>query len=105
MHLRNGAASEGILVVCECVVAGIFPIINDRTLFAEFFKDWQFEYSVIIFNGALLADICVTISLHSFSGTRAKPRPSGNERIRRAFLVDCVNPPVMITADVSKRED
>ena len=49
------AATKGKLVVCECVVAEVFPAINDKDRFAEFFKDWQLEYSAVNLDAALLA--------------------------------------------------
>ena len=49
------AALEGKLVVCDCVVAEVFPAIHDGDSFAEFFGDWRLEYSAIDFESALLA--------------------------------------------------
>ena len=49
------AATEGKLVVCDCVVAEVFPAIGDINRFAQFFEDWQFEYSPISYESALLA--------------------------------------------------
>ena len=53
-YLRRGAA-EGQLVVCECVIAEVFPAINDQRRFADFTKDWQLYFSSITFDAAALA--------------------------------------------------
>ena len=53
-YLRRGAV-EGRLVVCECVIAEVFPAINDRSRFAEFMRDWQLYFSSIAFDAAALA--------------------------------------------------
>ena len=41
--LRQGA-QEGRLVVCECVLAEIYPAIGESSRFREFLADWQLEF-------------------------------------------------------------
>jgi predicted nucleic acid-binding protein len=38
------ASLEGKLIVCECVIAEVYPAINDVDAFNEFIADWQFEF-------------------------------------------------------------
>lgn len=38
------ASREGRLVVCECVLAEIYPAFDDTELFGEFLSDWQLEF-------------------------------------------------------------
>lgn len=49
------AALDGKLIVCECVIAEVFPAVHSSERFEEFFKDWQLEYSAIGYDSALLA--------------------------------------------------
>lgn len=49
------ARAEGKLIVCECVIAEIFPALNDRTRLGDLLGDWQVELSPINLEGALLA--------------------------------------------------
>ena len=49
------AAIEGKLIVCECVVAEVFPAIQNKERFGELIDDWQLEYSAISYESALLA--------------------------------------------------
>ena len=49
------ASLEGKLVVCECVVAEVYPALNDNERFAELIRDWQLDYSAIGYDSALLA--------------------------------------------------
>ncbi len=36
--------SEGKLIVCECVLAEVFPALRDEQQFREFMKDWQLQF-------------------------------------------------------------
>ena len=45
----------GKLIICECVVAEIYPALNNQPHLEEFFADWQLEYSAIGIDSALLA--------------------------------------------------
>ncbi len=38
------ASIQGRLIVCECVLAEIYPAINDKELFSEFLRDWQLDF-------------------------------------------------------------
>ena len=38
------AASEGLLVACECVLAEIRPAFRDADEFDTFLRDWQIEF-------------------------------------------------------------
>jgi predicted nucleic acid-binding protein len=38
------AAAEGQLVVCECVLAEVFPAFGNESSFEEFLTDWQLEF-------------------------------------------------------------
>jgi predicted nucleic acid-binding protein len=38
------ARAEGKLIVCECVVAEIFPAFSDQTEVGEFMLDWQIHF-------------------------------------------------------------
>lgn len=49
------AGKEGKLIVCECVIAEIFPALNDEALFSEFLSDWHLEFSPIELASAVLA--------------------------------------------------
>ena len=41
--LRRGAA-EGQLVICECVLAEIYPAFGDKQLLDNFLGDWQLDF-------------------------------------------------------------
>ena len=49
------AQTEGKLIVCECVVAEVFPALNDLGNFKEFLTDWHLDFSAMNFESALLA--------------------------------------------------
>jgi predicted nucleic acid-binding protein len=49
------AGKEGKLIVCESVIAEIFPALNDEALFNEFLSDWHLEFSPIELKSAVLA--------------------------------------------------
>lgn len=49
------AIGEGKLIICECVVAELYPALGSRTLMAEFMSDWQLEFSPIEIECAVLA--------------------------------------------------
>ena len=49
------AQAEGKLVVCECVVAEIFPALDEIECFKEFLSDWHLEFSPMDFESAMLA--------------------------------------------------
>ena len=38
------AASEGGLIICECVLAEIRPVFPDRAAIEEFLADWQLRF-------------------------------------------------------------
>ena len=43
-RLLQESAAQGQLVVCECVVAEIFPAFESPSAFDEFLGDWQLEF-------------------------------------------------------------
>jgi predicted nucleic acid-binding protein len=49
------ADSDGKLIICDCVLAEIFPTLNDEVLFKEFLSDWKLEYIPSSKESALLA--------------------------------------------------
>ncbi len=49
------ARAEGKLIVCECVIAEIFPALGDRTRFDEFSRDWQLDFIPTNLESAILA--------------------------------------------------
>ncbi|MBT3274559.1 MAG: type II toxin-antitoxin system VapC family toxin [Spirochaetales bacterium] len=49
------AGNEGKLVVCECVIAEVFPALGNQTDFTEFLTDWQLTFSAIDIKSAILA--------------------------------------------------
>jgi predicted nucleic acid-binding protein len=51
------ASAEGKLVVCESVLAEIYPAFADPLAFEEFFDDWQLEYAPSSRESATLAGI------------------------------------------------
>jgi predicted nucleic acid-binding protein len=53
-HLRK-AAQEGKLIVCECVVAEIYPAIADKERFKDLLADWQLEFVPSTHQSACLA--------------------------------------------------
>jgi predicted nucleic acid-binding protein len=44
MAALREAMTDGKLIVCECVMAEIFPAIGQRQRFEAFFNDWQLEF-------------------------------------------------------------
>jgi len=54
-HALSTAALEGQLVVCDCVLAEIYPAFGEQLLFNEFFVDWQFEFIPSSRGSAILA--------------------------------------------------
>lgn len=51
------AVQEGKLVVCENVLAEIYPAFGDRSLFEEFLGDWQLEFAPSSQQSAVLAGV------------------------------------------------
>ena len=49
------AQAEGKMVVCECVVAEVFPALDDTDRFKEFLADWHLEYSPMDIESSMLA--------------------------------------------------
>ena len=49
------AMREGQLVVCECVLAEVFPVFASDDLVRQFVADWQLECVPSSFESALLA--------------------------------------------------
>ena len=49
------ASGEGKLVVCECVVAEVFPALGNRDRLLEFMSDWQLRLSPLDEASAVLA--------------------------------------------------
>jgi hypothetical protein len=49
------ASIEGQLIVCECVLAEIFPAFGKSKTFELFLSDWQIEYKPLTLESALLA--------------------------------------------------
>jgi len=49
------AASEGQLVICECVIAEIRPAFENNQVFEEFLCDWQIEFIPSSLESAMLA--------------------------------------------------
>ncbi len=64
------AFNEGKLIVCECVIAEIFPALNDEAIFSEFLSDWHLEFSPIELKSAVLAG--KHFSVYLSRGGRAK---------------------------------
>ena len=51
----RSAIAQGQLVVCDCVVAEIFPVFENRDQFDGFFSDWQLEFVPSTRESAILA--------------------------------------------------
>ena len=49
------ARVEGKLIVCECVIAEVFPALNDRDRLGQLLGDWQLELLPTGLEGAVLA--------------------------------------------------
>ena len=70
--LRQGSG-EGKLIVCECVIAEVFPAIRDRDRFAEFVGDWQLHFAPLDLAASTLAGEYFALYLRR--GGRAKRVP------------------------------
>ena len=68
--LRRGA-QEGRLIVCECVLAEIYPAIGVSSRFREFLTDWQLEFVSSDAESSILAG---QIFARSLKKSRAKGR-------------------------------
>jgi predicted nucleic acid-binding protein len=44
LQLLRKTRIEGKLILCECVVAEVYPALNDEQLFQQFMKDWQLQF-------------------------------------------------------------
>ena len=49
------ADRDGKLIICDCVLAEIYPALNNEVLFEEFLSDWKLEYIPSSKESALLA--------------------------------------------------
>ncbi len=49
------ADRDGKLIICDCILAEIYPSLNDKVLFREFLSDWKLEYIPSSKESALLA--------------------------------------------------
>ncbi len=58
------ALSEGLLLVCECVLAEIYPAFGARAVFEEFLRDWQLEFRPSSPESAILAGELFSAHLH-----------------------------------------
>ena len=72
------AASEGALVVCECVVAEIRPAFENVSI-EEFLADWNIEFSASTRASALLAGDMFAAYL--------RRRRAGSSRVVADFLI------------------
>ena len=54
-RLLRQAAGEGQLVICECVLAEIFPAFDAESVFEEFLSEWQLEFVPSTRQSAVLA--------------------------------------------------
>ena len=43
-RILRQASFQGQLVVCECVLAEIYPAVGNQTRFDEFLIDWQLDF-------------------------------------------------------------
>lgn len=55
--VRQGA-SEGKLIVCDCVIAEILPALQNREQCVEFVADWQLQLLPLDLDAAMLAGEC-----------------------------------------------
>jgi len=55
MQAIRNARSEGKLIVCECVVAEVFPTLENEQEVAEFMLDWQIHFVPLSLESAKLA--------------------------------------------------
>ena len=72
------AATDGKLIICECVLAEICPALKDTHAVLEFLADWQIEFVPSSAESALLAG-------HHFARYLARGGRSG--RIVADFLI------------------
>ena len=72
------ADSDGKLIICDCVLAEIYPSLNDENLFREFLSDWKLEYIPSSKESALLAGKYFALYLS---------RAGQNKRIIHDFLI------------------
>lgn len=49
------ARAEGRLIVCECVLAEIYPALPSEELFRQFLQDWQLQFVASSLESASLA--------------------------------------------------
>lgn len=49
------ARAEGKLIICECVLAEVYPALDDEQLFIEFLQDWQLHFEPSSSESAILA--------------------------------------------------
>jgi hypothetical protein len=75
--LRRGA-DEGRLIVCECVLAEVFPAIADRSRFRQFLSDWQIEFVPSTVESAVSAGEIFAAYLK---------RSRGRKRVAADFLI------------------
>ncbi len=57
-ELLRKARREGRLIACECVLAEMFPAIDDERLFEELLADWQLDFVPSSAQSAKLAGRC-----------------------------------------------
>jgi len=55
MQAVRKVRSEGKLIVCECVVAEVFPALENQEKVAEFMLDWQIHFVPLSLESAMLA--------------------------------------------------
>jgi predicted nucleic acid-binding protein len=55
MQAIRNARSTGKLIVCECVVAEVFPALQDEQQVTEFMLDWQIHFVPLSLESAMLA--------------------------------------------------
>lgn len=55
MRAVRKVRAEGKLIVCECVIAEIFPAFSDQTEVVEFMLDWQVHFVPLSQESSLLA--------------------------------------------------
>jgi predicted nucleic acid-binding protein len=49
------ASAEGKLIVCDCVIAEIFPVFVGKDKLDEFLKDWNLEFQPLDLPAAVVA--------------------------------------------------
>ena len=55
MRAIRKARSQGKLIVCECVVAEVFPTLESEEEVAELMLDWQIHFVPLSLESAMLA--------------------------------------------------